>query len=587
MTTYYFAWVDETDTVFDVAYLREDEDVLAFELSHAEGEFATLTIDVRNPEEGLLNPSRQQWAWLSADFGDTAGGQPLFFGRLAGMPEEIVGNVVRLAFTARPADFADAKATAAEALKVAPFWDPVWITPELADDPDAVLEARSAYWHIDRVTHAITASDALEAEDGLIDLADDVIRDSIELSFGMAPATRITCEATIGWDQAVTGTYDLKPALLAAFQAAGTQTANVVSSFTGQGLMEDWPKPGANIGGGWSFAESSIRRVDGFTVPADYQTQIFSSRNGFFGGQKANWPCWKMIPVLTAKYDVSRSRREVVRFTLVADAQGFIADPDEMDPLTVTLSSDLVGEPIDPSDALPIGSRRRRAYFPTARGLQSVDYLVALCRARLRDRARSVEIRGETRLINGVGFSCRKALRVEDARLPGGAATGKIISYSLAMDGDSGEAIASFIIGCSVGKGNAISEATGTPTYVEDGYVETGYQRYAGASSSVVSGEVTVTDFSNIPPNDDGLDFDSLTEAQVIDEITVINGEADQRALIGAFGSTLDETGDALDQAYTEVDLTLHPISKGPFETVYEITVSALALPKTIDLEAA
>lgn len=102
MTTYYFAWVEETDTAFDVAFLREDEDVLAFEISQAEGEFAAMTIDVRNPEEGLLNPARKLWAWLSADFGDTAGGQPLFFGRIIAMPEEIIGNAVRLSMSARP-----------------------------------------------------------------------------------------------------------------------------------------------------------------------------------------------------------------------------------------------------------------------------------------------------------------------------------------------------------------------------------------------------------------------------------------------------------------------------------------------------
>ncbi|MGM5087525.1 hypothetical protein E0H64_17665 [Rhizobium leguminosarum bv. viciae] len=586
MATFYFAWVDEADSDFDVAFLREDEQVFAFEVSQAEGEFAALTVDIRNPEAGLLNPSRKQWAWLSVDFGDTAGGQPLFFGRLVGMPEDIIGKAVRLTLSARPSDFAGRKATAAALLRVAPYWDPIWVTPELADDPDAVLESRSALWHIDRVTHAVSASDLLEAEDGLIDLGDDVLRDSIELSFGSPPATKITCEATIGWDQAVTGSYDLKPALLAAFSTAGTSTGGVISSFTGQGLMEDWPSPGANIGGGWSFGESFITRLDGSVLPEDFETQIFSGTADFWG-QRADWPCWKMIPTMTARYDVSRTRREVVRFTLISDAQAFIIDPDDSEALTVTLSSDLVGEPVDPGDVLPIGSRRRRAYFPTARGRQSLDYLVAVCRARLRARARSVEIKGETRLSNGAGFSCRKAIRVEDQRLPGGAATGKIISYSLSMDGDSGEALASFVIGCSVGKGNPISAATGTPVYVEDGYVETGWQRYEGASSSVVSGEVTVFDYSDNPPNDDGLDFDHLTEAQVIDAITVINGETDQRALVRAFHSSFAEVAAALDDAYTEVDLSLKPISKGPFETVYDVTVSDLALPKTIDLEAA
>ncbi|TBA59246.1 hypothetical protein [Rhizobium ruizarguesonis] len=586
MATYYFAWVDETDSDFDIAFLREDEEVFAFELSQAEGEFAALTIDIRNPGVGLLNPSRKQWAWLSADFGDTSGSQPLCFGRLVGMPEDIIGKAVRLTFSARPADFAGRKETAAAALKVAPYWDPVWVTPELADDPDAVLESRSALWHIDRVSHAVTASDILEAEDGLIDLGDDVFRDSIELSFGSAPATRIDCEATVGWDQAALGSYDLKPALLAAFVAAGTSTGGVISSFTGQGLMEDWPSPGTNIGGGWSFGQSAVTRLDGSVLPDDFETQIFSGTADFWG-QRADWPCWKMLPTLIAKYDVSRTRREVVRFTLTSDAQAFIIDPDDSEALVVTLSSDLVGEAIDPGNALPIGSRRRRAYFPTARGRQSVDYLVAVCRARLRGRARSVEIKGETRLINGAGFSCRKAIRVEDQRLPGGSATGKIISYSLSMDGDSGEAVASFVIGCSVGKGNTISAATGTPVYVDDGYVETGWQRYEGASSTVVSDEVTVFDYSNVPPNDDGLDFDHLTQAQVLDAITVINGETEQRALIQAFHSSFSEVAAALDEAFTEIDLTLKPISKGPFETVYDITVSDLALPKTIDLEAA
>ncbi len=583
MTIYHFAWVDADATSFLPSHVREDEAVLAFELSHSEGEFATLSIEIRNPRKGLLNASRKQWAWFSADFG--SGAEALFFGRLVAMPEDIIGNAVRLTFRARPDDFADARQAVADALKVAPYWDPVWIMPDVLDDADAVLESRSALWHIDRVSHQVTISDVLTAEDGVIDLGGNVIRDSLELAYGAPPASSISCEAVVGWEQSLTGSFDLVPALLAAFKAAGTDTANVISSFTGQGLMEDWPKPGTRIGGGWSFGKSAISRVDGFTVPKDFETQVFTT-NGLWG-QKAEWPCWKMKPVLRARYDASRGRTEVLRFTLVADTQAFVADPDDSEPLTLTLSSDLVGAPVDSGDKLPIGSRRNRAYFPTERGLRSVAYLVAVCRARLRARARSVEIKGETSLARGRNFSCRKAIRIEDPRLPGGAATGKIISYTLSMSGDGGEAIAGFVIGCSLGKGNSIAAAIGTPAYVAGGYVETGWQRYAGASTAVVAGEVTVADFSDIAPDDDGIDFDHLTEADVIDAITVINGERDQRALIRAYNSSYKEVAEAFDQAFTEIILKLKPIAKGPFETVYDITVSRLALPKTIDLEAA
>ena len=43
---------------------RVDEDVFAFELSHLEGEFATLTIEIRNPRVGLLKPGRMRWCWF-------------------------------------------------------------------------------------------------------------------------------------------------------------------------------------------------------------------------------------------------------------------------------------------------------------------------------------------------------------------------------------------------------------------------------------------------------------------------------------------------------------------------------------------
>ena len=52
-----FAWVDEGEPFV----ASNDEDVFAFDLSHLEGEFATLTVELKNPRVGLLASGRKRW----------------------------------------------------------------------------------------------------------------------------------------------------------------------------------------------------------------------------------------------------------------------------------------------------------------------------------------------------------------------------------------------------------------------------------------------------------------------------------------------------------------------------------------------
>jgi hypothetical protein len=138
---FYLAWVDATDTAFTPDHVRDDEGVFSFTVSQAEGDFAALEIDIRNPRVGLLSAGRKQWAWLSWDNGSDV--VPLFFGRLVGIPNDIHLELVRLVFTVRPADYGEQKAALAETMRTPPFWDPVFIAQYKRDDPDVVLEART------------------------------------------------------------------------------------------------------------------------------------------------------------------------------------------------------------------------------------------------------------------------------------------------------------------------------------------------------------------------------------------------------------------------------------------------------------
>ena len=73
-----------------------------------------------------------------------------------------------------------------------------------------------------------------------------------------------------------------------------------------------------------------------------------------------------------------------------------------------------------------IGSSRRRSYFPTARGLKSIEYLLCLARAHLILRSRAVEVTFECSFERAIDLSCRKNARVFDGRLAASKAGGEL-----------------------------------------------------------------------------------------------------------------------------------------------------------------
>jgi hypothetical protein len=147
-----------------------------------------------------------------------------------------------------------------------------------------------------------------------------------------------------------------------------------------------------------------------------------------------------------------------------------------------------------------------RSYFPSDRGLWSVEYLISKARARLRMRSRCVKVSWESPFEDCLTLSCRKNATIEDSRIPGGAATGKIISYTLSCDKE-GKMLGQVEIGCSVGFAGSVTAVAGTPEYVTGtGYVQSGYQRYDGGQYALSEEDIAYTPpvFS---PYDDGLMF--------------------------------------------------------------------------------
>src|SRR5262245_5767544 len=212
---------------------RFDEEVLSIEIAQSEGDFATLTIALKNPGVGLLAAGRNLWCWLSWDSNWPAGPQnlvPLFNGRLVGVPRRQAAEVVELQFIARPDDYGAQKAALAASLQVLPYWDPVWLAATVS--PDTVLETYSALWHVDRTTLALSTSDIIQGEAGTYTVGEDVaLYDNFSLAYGAPPLTAVTVSGTVSWDQQASGIIDITQTILDAFRdQAGAPYGRVLAS---------------------------------------------------------------------------------------------------------------------------------------------------------------------------------------------------------------------------------------------------------------------------------------------------------------------------------------------------------------------
>jgi hypothetical protein len=271
---------------------------------------------------------------------------------------------------------------------------------------------------------------------------------------------------------------------------------------------------------------------------------------------------------------------------------------------------------------IPIADQRRRSYFPTDRGLWSLEYLISVAVARLAMKARVVTISWDCRIERLLSMSCRWNASITDHRLPGGIASGKVIAYKMTGNGDNGELLGNITIGCSVGMGGHVVSGDGVGVYADSGYMQTGYQQMAGNAIPILDESVSYSTPLD-DPNDDGLTFPLTKQAAVASEQVIGTIQQQQAALAIGIRNTViaaqlaagivPGTNRALvfhsigeDIATEEkiaflsnfgigyylynnpiyYSLEMMPVTNGPFTTSYNITVSDLELPQTINLAA-
>jgi len=509
----------------------------------------------------------------------------------------------------------------------------------------------------------LSVSDEIDGEDGLVEFdgtSEDgkVFYDGLGLTLTSGPLARVDVSAEYTWTQQARGNVDLTGYLVGNWpNEAGYAIAGHISSFTF--TADSWPQAGAGIGDGWEVAEATaiphddltvvsttrqtegkINWWDGSSTSTTFSESISAVASGVplgsitfpgivtqdsvsvsyggggedsekslsgtsrsFAATLSFLPLYHSRTTLTAAYTANRQCTEKVTFSLYADVQPILTDPDDGEALQIAdVKSANLSEPLSGGD-VPIGDPRRRSYIATERGNRSLEHLIALARANLLKRARVVEIAFAPKLARMPEITLRKNAFLAEPRV--GEAVGKIIGYSLALDGADGQVKCEVRIGCAIGRGGAVAAVAGEPTYCTVDYAGADYQQFTGRvvlldpADTSVGYEPPASD-----PNDDGIEFASpLTAADVIDTpLSVENPPAAQRAHIMALMPTWDifarigngqqNVGErdqavksALDAVPTKATFKLKSMTRD-FSTDYQITLTDLKIPTGYDLEA-
>jgi hypothetical protein len=650
----YFAWVDASETAFGPEHLRWDEAVFSFKLAQEEGDPASLTVQVRRPRNvdgdpiGLLGPGRKIWAWFALDCGPAL---IKFRGRLVGIPTSLFEDLVTLEFVAKPINVMAQKEALADTLRVLPFYDEAVIDPKRRKDPDVVLEGYTKIWHYDRETHVLTVSDEITGEDGLLSFdgaSEDgkVLWDGLGLNLATGPLARVDVTAEFTWTQQARGTVDLTNYLISHWPG---QTQGQIPSLN----AGDWPKHGTGLGDGWEVAESTAKDLHDFstgtqtrsgkitledtddsTSTIQWMTSVTAcnapvlplgsgittgnydihlddgggtaSASNSFSASIAMFGVQEIKATLVAGYSAERQCTERVSFSLFADVQSILTDPEDGEALriedirSVNLSGDeSIGEEV--TEIIPaIIDPRRRSYIATERGNQSIEHLIALARTNLMKRARAVEITFAPKLSRMPEVTLRKNAFLAEPRV--GEAVGKIIAYSIALDGADGRVNCEIRIGCTIGYGGIVTAIDGMPVYCSTDYTGPDYQQFIDRTILVDAFTDSSVGYQppDASPNDDGIDFMSaLTADDVIEvglivergpepsgDVNIISGTAKP----GEAAQMIEERANQIDQLIaaqfaTRAKFKLKSMTR-EFSTEYEIAVTDLKIPTGYDLEA-
>jgi len=458
----FFAMVDDGDVFDENIHSVEDLQVFDLEISQAEGEFARASLEILNPEEGLLAAARKPRIFISCErTPETPNDIVLMFaGRILALPTEFAGETVRLDYLAQPEDWAATQDTLIQGLKVAPYYNELFIAPEARNEPHEVLSAYSSLLHWNRATGDLTLSDFIEGST-VIDVGSEFFEDSLAPTFGDPPINQIALSIEAQWEQIGIGEVDVAEALRLQFTNTAIATPQI-NTLTPDSFQEAWKA--VKIPTGYTQVEANLYPVaNSFGLTnANLRSGLATVDGGDYltgegfdtgGNRQCSVPRVWYKGKLTLLAEYRQKRRETMTAIVNCLTQDYSVGADIVEVLDLRIQDPVAavnGAVLDPS--YPTFFLTTDTLDFSTYGQAAVEYGLLRCDARLKKGARTVEISFDGTIDDFLEVSCDHTVHIEDDRLPNTHARGKVISYNLKIS-DTVQ-VASITIGCTIGTGD-------------------------------------------------------------------------------------------------------------------------------------
>lgn len=572
----YFAYVDPGDPFNPATHDVEDEDVFDLKINQSEGSFAQAEVTIKNSGIGLLNPSRKKRVFISVDDGGTA--KLLFAGRLVGFPLDFGSELVTINAIAQPEGWQATQFAFTEALKVHPYYNPLFVPEESREIDAEILSGYSALLHWHRADGTLSLSDVLEGSD-LIDLGTDTFFDSLSSSVGDPPIKGLQLSVEVQWNQIGAGLADCSESIRSKFINTAIATSEI-NSLTPLALEKGWE--GVRVPTGYTISESKLVPVaNSFgLVNANLRSQVVTVLGTDYPTSNGSTPPTRDLTVprvwyqgkLVLQANYEQKRREVFATTLLMATQELSLTSDQYEEMAFRLqdpTSVVNGEVLDVSSP----SFFMDGLIQSTHGQQVIEHALMRGRARLIKSSRIIETSFECAIDDVIDITCDHSVRIEDDRLPGGSIRGKVLGYEFHISAT--DQVASITIGSCIGTG-ADSSGTGLAvgTTVYDNEVGT-----ATMTSEIFYEQDT-------PPSIlvpiDVAQMEADDEYLVIDTVVENDGESQNAGIVG---QPMPDV--YLQNNRTRVEVELRSMNPEPeLYADIPITTYTLTLPRQIDLEA-
>lgn len=412
-------------------------------------------------------------------------------GRLVPLPTGMAGEKIELTFLCLPPSSDDILTTAADALRIgedidydpdalvadrldAEYYDPLWFGQGASDDPENVLVARPEVWRWDRATLALGRTHLVDS-DITHDLGYSGVTNVPVLSVNHPPKPLTKLRIVASWTQVAKGRQTISE-------------PDSVQTYTADDFLSSFPQPGAAIGAatGWTLAEAEVA-----SVLNDTPTTLNISGTKFgsaSGGQVRLQP--KTINFrLTAAYDYSQQREEILDIVMPSGLQDFPEEDDQTeppeiinlgplnidsstpewlyeDPDTLVRIHYLVGDEVlaagrawtcatehdatedfrvrdyDGGPVLwtqrekraPMRDSRNSRFLDLNRGVRAVRHGILRLYRTVLERSQCAETTFEVPWLVGRGITTEHSCRLAHRRLPGGELVGKVVGVELLIE---------------------------------------------------------------------------------------------------------------------------------------------------------